>query len=232
MRHYGAQNWWPGRTPFEVIVGAFLVQNTAWKNADQALRNLRRAGALSPAAIRRASLRQLEEWVRPAGYFRQKAARLKSFVAFLDRRYGGSTSRMFREETSSLRAELMALPGIGDETADAILLYAGGRPVFVADSYARRIAQRHGLNWEGYQGVNRGFWAALAQMPVPPLHDDDPSHPPSRMSRVPSPGDVALLKEAHAVIVRVGSEFCRTQPRCGECPLSGWLPVEPGWKSR
>lgn len=224
LRHYGAQNWWPGRSRFEVIVGAFLVQNTAWKNADKALRRLRREEALHPAGIRRASLPELEEWIRPAGYFRQKAARLKSFVEFLDRRYGGSTRRMFGSGSEELRRQLMGLPGVGDETADAILLYAGGRPAFVASVYARRIAERHGLGWEGYGDVNKGFRAALSGVAKGPLSGGDPSHRPSRMSRREMSPEVRLYGEGHAVIVRVGGEFCRTEPRCAECPLAAWLP--------
>jgi endonuclease-3 related protein len=140
---WGRQHWWPARTRFEVIVGAYLTQNTAWTNVEKAVRNLRRAGVLSLNGIRRTPLPQLEQLIRSAGYFRQKAQRLQNFVEFLDARYGGSLDRMFARPTQELRQELLALNGVGPETADSILLYAGNHPVFVVDAYTRRILDRH-----------------------------------------------------------------------------------------
>jgi endonuclease-3 related protein len=141
----GAQHWWPAGSAFEVVVGAYLTQNTAWTNVEQAMENLRRAGALSVSGIRDIALEELERLVRPAGYFRQKAARLKLFVAHLDAHYGGSLAAMFARPGEALRDELLGLPGIGPETADSILLYAACGEVFVVDSYTRRIFERHGL---------------------------------------------------------------------------------------
>jgi endonuclease III related protein len=140
---WGPQHWWPAHTPLEVIVGAFLTQNTAWTNVERALANLRAANLLSLEAIRRIPLPDLELLIRPSGYFRQKAQRLKSFVAFLDCQYAGSLDNLFAQPTIQLREQLLALNGIGPETADSILLYAANHPVFVVDAYTRRILDRH-----------------------------------------------------------------------------------------
>jgi len=227
LRHYGRQNWWPAHSRFEVIAGALLVQNTAWTNAEKALRNLRRAGLLNPAAVRSTSLAQLEQLVRPSGFFRQKARRLKTFVEFLDARYGGSLTRMFTTETAQLRRELLGLNGIGEETADAILLYAGGRETFVVDAYARRVAERHGLRAGGYAELQQLFARISEGLEDLALHERNPRHGESGMSRrrkswAPK---AKLFMEAHAVLVRVGNEHCRKSPDCAECPLRSLLPV-------
>ena len=140
---WGPQHWWPARTRFEVIVGAYLTQNTSWTNVERALRRLRSAGLLNVQAMRKVSLAKLESQIRSAGYFRQKARRLKKFVAFLDDHYGGSLARMFAQPTARLRQELLALNGVGPETADSILLYAGQHPVFVVDAYTPPL----GTSW-------------------------------------------------------------------------------------
>src|SRR5712692_2257227 len=140
---WGRQHWWPAQSRFEVIVGAYLTQNTTWTNVERALGNLRKARLLTLRGIRRTPQPKLEQLIRPAGYFRQKAHRLKTFVSFLDERYGGSLARMFARPTAELRDELLALNGVGPETADSILLYAGNHPVFVVDAYTRRILERH-----------------------------------------------------------------------------------------
>src|SRR6266567_2887001 len=144
-RAWGRQHWWPAQSRFEVIVGAFLTQNTAWTNVEKAMTQLRRARILSLAGIRDTPLATLEQLIRSAGYFRQKAQRLKNFLAYLDERYAGSLDRMFARPTADLREELLALSGIGPETADSILLYAGNHPVFVVDAYTRRVLDRHGI---------------------------------------------------------------------------------------
>ena len=138
-RAWGRQHWWPAETPFEVIVGAILTQNTSWTNVERAMANLRSTGALNVESIRELALPKLEEMVRSSGYFRQKAQRLKSFVAFLDARYGGSLEQMFATLTEQLREELLKQNGIGPETADSILLYAGGHEIFVIDAYLSLI---------------------------------------------------------------------------------------------
>lgn len=142
---WGRQHWWPGQSRFEVIVGAYLTQNTSWNNVEKAIRSLRKAGVLSIDGIRRTPTAKLEKLIRSAGYFRQKARRLKAFVQFLDKGYSGSLTRMFAQPTAQLREELLGLNGIGPETADSILLYAGNHGVFVVDSYTRRILERHGI---------------------------------------------------------------------------------------
>ena len=141
----GPQHWWPAGSAFEVVVGAYLTQNTAWTNVERAMGQLREAEVLSISGIRDTAVEELEQLVRPAGYFRQKAARLKLFVAHVDARYGGSLEAMFERPVEALREELLGLPGIGPETADSILLYAACGEVFVVDSYTRRIFERHGL---------------------------------------------------------------------------------------
>jgi endonuclease III related protein len=201
----GPQHWWPARTPFEVVVGAILTQNTAWENVEPAIAALRRERLLTPAAIERAPVGRLARLVRSTGYFRQKARKLKAFVRFLRARYGGSLARMFRTPTAELRAELLAVHGIGPETADSILLYAGGHAAFVVDAYTRRILERHGLarGGESYEQVRELFEASL-------------------------PRDAALFNEFHAQLVHVGKHWCRTQlARCHECPLEPFLAPAP-----
>src|SRR5271166_5154370 len=142
-RAWGSQHWWPAETPFEVIVGAILTQNTSWTNVERAITSLRAAGKLSVEGIRELPVPKLQRLIRSSGYFRHKAQRLKNFVAFLDARYAGSLERMFATPTEQLRTEVLALNGIGPETADSILLYAGNHPIFVVDAYTRRILERH-----------------------------------------------------------------------------------------
>ena len=143
-RAWGPQGWWPARTPLEMIVGAILTQNAAWSNVEKALANLRRARALSLRAVHEAPLERLAAWIRPSGYFNVKARRLRAFTEMVYRDYGGSLRRLLREEPAGLREVLLAVPGIGPETADSILLYAAGHPWFVVDAYTRRVLRRHG----------------------------------------------------------------------------------------
>jgi endonuclease III related protein len=167
---WGRQHWWPAHSRFEVIVGAYLTQNTSWSNVERALGSLRQARRLSIDGIRRTPLPALEKLIRSAGYFRQKAQRLKTFVRFLDRRYGGSLTRMFAQPTAKLREELLALNGVGPETADSILLYAGNHPVFVVDAYTRRILERHEIisPRAGYDEIRELFERALPDVvPTP-----------------------------------------------------------------
>jgi endonuclease-3 related protein len=143
--YFGALHWWPAKEPFEVVVGAILTQNTAWTNVEKAIGALRQAGLLSCAALSRVDEQTLAAAIRPSGYYRVKAGRLKNLVHFLEREYAGSCKRMAAEETHTLRQKLLRIGGVGPETADSILLYACGKPVFVSDSYTRRILERHGL---------------------------------------------------------------------------------------
>jgi endonuclease-3 related protein len=202
---HGPQRWWPGRTPFEIIAGAIMVQNTSWTNVASAIENLRREKLLTPRAIETVSTPRLARLIRSSGYFRQKARKLKSFVRLLRREYQGSLPKMFRAPTSVLRQQLLGVHGIGPETADSILLYAAKHPVFVVDAYTRRILERHGLASAklSYEDARQLFEQSLSP-------------------------DVALYNEFHALIVHTGKHFCRPrEPRCGECPLKALLPATP-----
>ena len=224
---WGPQNWWPAESPFEVIVGAFLTQNTAWGNVERALANLRRARCLSVAGIRRVPLARLERLLRPAGYFRQKAQRLKGFVAWLDARYDGSLAQMFARPTPELRAQLLALKGVGPETADSILLYAGGHPVFVVDAYTRRILERHRiLPFNApYDEIRRTFERALESASEPRTLGAQPRHPVSRMSSAEFSPVARRYNQMHALLVAVGHRYCRkSEARCESCPLQPFLP--------
>jgi endonuclease III related protein len=224
--HYPKPNWWPAQSRFEVIAGAILVQNTAWTNVEKALLNLRRAKLLNIDGVRRMELARLEELIRPAGFFRQKAARLKLFVAFLDECYRGSLTRMFRQPTDTLRAELLNLNGIGPETADSILLYAGGHPIFVIDTYTRRIFERHGLDAmrTPYDSLRQRVEAEVRTLlPLLPAGMGTPRHPASRTSRMPMITEAAAYRDLHALIVHVGVDHCRSTPDCTKCPLARFL---------
>jgi endonuclease-3 related protein len=180
FRAWGPQNWWPARTRFEVIVGAYLTQNTAWTNVEKALANLRAARVLSLQGIRDVRLAELERLIRPSGYFRQKARRLKTFVDFLDQRYRGSLIRLFSSPTAELREELLQLNGVGPETADSILLYAGNHPVFVVDAYTRRILARHAIRSEmtAYEDLRELFERSLSPLADTAAHAEEFSSPP------------------------------------------------------
>jgi endonuclease III related protein len=236
---WGAQHWWPAETPFEVIVGAYLTQNTAWGNVEQALGNLRAAQLLSIDGIRRVRISRLERLIRPSGYFRQKARRLKTFVAYLDRHYGGSLESLFSEPTDKLRMELLALNGIGPETADSILLYAGGHPVFVVDAYTRRILDRHRIvpAKTDYEEIRRlweraltplaeGEPSNLAKMPAAVTGFRGAAHDPSPMSLGERTVLAQIYNEMHGLIVGVGKHYCRkSKPDCDGCPLKPYLPL-------
>jgi len=230
LHRWGPQNWWPAQSRFEVIVGAYLTQNTAWINVEKAMINLRKARALSINSIRALPAAELEQLVRPSGYFRQKAQRLKTFIAYLDEKYGGSLDRMFAQKTEKLRAELLALNGVGPETADSILLYAGNHPVFVVDAYTRRILERHRIitRKTGYEEIRTFIQTAISSTEPEQLkvleQGAEPRHPVSRMSSMQRSRLAQHYNEFHALIVRTGNEFCRSIPRCEGCPLQPFLP--------
>jgi endonuclease-3 related protein len=239
FRAWGPQHWWPAHSRFEVIVGAYLTQNTAWTNVEKALANLRAARLLNENGIRRAPLAKLETLIRPAGYFRQKARRLKGFVAFLDKEYGGSLTRLLSRPTQTLREELLNLNGVGPETADSILLYAGNHPVFVVDAYTRRILARHEIvpQEATYQEIQQLFEQALAPLAESIIDSGEAgsqhwegrvpgaAHPPSAMSTAKRTGLAQVYNEMHGLIVGVGKNYCRkSQARCDECPLQKFLP--------
>ncbi len=199
LGHFGPRGWWPADSPFEMIVGAFLTQNTAWRNVEKAIANLADLNALTPARIRELSEETLREAIRPAGYFNQKSKRLRGFVEVLFNEYEGSLDDMFALPTHDLREELLSISGIGPETADSILLYGAERPIFVIDTYTIRVLTRHDLLAEEVTYHEAQEWV-MDHLPL----------------------DVSLFNEFHALFVAVGKDFCRPRPRCQGCPLEDY----------
>lgn len=204
---YGPQHWWPADTAFEVVLGAYLTQNTSWKAVERSLANLRTAGALSIDGLRGLSLARLQELIRPSGFYTRKAPAIRAFVAMLDTEFGGSLDQLAATPTQALRPRLLALPGVGHETADAILLYALGHAVPVADAYLRRIVERHRLLTSSLNG-HRATYAALVQLTR------------DTFAREPIADQARLFNEFHALTVAVGKAHCSTTPHCEGCPLA------------
>ena len=198
---YGPQNWWPGESPLEVLIGAVLVQNTSWPNVATAIERLREADLLDSRALYALPAAELERLIRPAGYFRLKARRLRNLLQLLVGRYDGSLEAMFATGVETLRQELLNVNGIGPETADSILLYAGGLPTFVVDTYTYRVFARHGwIDFDAdYHAIKEHFESGLDR-------------------------DAGLYNEYHALLVRLGKLHCRKTPRCDGCPLADLLP--------
>lgn len=197
FQEFGAQHWWPAETSFEVIVGAILTQNTNWGNVEKALNNLRRAKVLELSALHKLSEGKLAQLIKPAGYFNVKAKRLKNVISFLYKEYDGDLGKARDESLDRLRLKLLAINGVGPETADSILLYAFEKPSFVVDSYTKRIFYRHGIinSRDEYKDVRGLFMDQLKH-------------------------DTGMFNEYHALIVRLAKDFCRkTAPRCESCPL-------------
>jgi endonuclease-3 related protein len=192
---YGPQHWWPADEPFEVMVGAVLTQSVTWKNVEKAINNLREAGALSPATLRSLGIDDIAPLIRPCIYYNVKARKLKALVDWMDG-YGDDLTRIFAIEANELREQLLSVWGIGEETADSIVLYAAGKPVFVIDAYTRRIIDRIGLKPEGdkYKDYQALFMDNL-------------------------PADAGLFNEYHALLVNHGKDVCRTRPLCEQCCL-------------
>lgn len=190
------QHWWPGKTRLEMMLGAILTQNTAWSNVEQALSNLRENNAINFQSLEKASKEQIVEWIRPAGYFNQKAGYIKGMLENIRERFDGSLDQLFELDTPALRKELLSWKGIGPETADSILLYAAKRPVFVVDAYTKRFLVRHG--WCD----KKASYDSIATLFTDNL-----------------PKDAQFFNEYHALIVRLGKEHCNTQPKCEGCPL-------------
>jgi endonuclease-3 related protein len=197
LAFFGPQHWWPGESPFEVAVGAILTQNTSWTNVAKAVANLKAAGCLDPHKLHEIDSEQLEMLIRPAGYFRVKAKRLRNFIDWLCENYDGDLRNLESVKTPRLREELLAISGIGPETADSILLYALNRPVFVVDTYTARVMVRHGLI--AAEGLDYHQLQDLFMSNLEP--------------------DVALYNEFHALLVMTGKDYCKPTPRCGACPL-------------
>ena len=203
LDHFGPLHWWPAETPFEVVIGAFLTQNTAWRNVEVAIDALRQAGALSPEGLAELSTEELQQCIRPAGYFRQKAERLHGFVSYLHAEHCGNLQRLLSGPLEETRRKLLSLKGIGPETADSILLYAGNYPSFVVDAYTRRLFARLGIlqGDEDYETIRRLFMEQL-------------------------PHDVDLYNEYHALIVEECKTFClKRKPLCVPCPLNSICPT-------
>ena len=200
LQAFGPRHWWPGDSPLEVSIGAILTQNTAWKNVEKAIANMREKGLLDAQRLKRIDPVSLSEIIRPAGFYRIKAARLKSFIDFLWDEYGGSYKKMGHIATETLRRQLLAVRGIGPETADSILLYALDKPIFVVDAYTFRFLGNHGLyarthtQAHTYEEVQSFFMKHL-------------------------PLDAYLFNEFHALIVVLCQSFCKMKPLCEPCPL-------------
>ncbi|MGH7890373.1 MAG: endonuclease III domain-containing protein [Thermodesulfobacteriota bacterium] len=195
-KHYGSQGWWPAKTELECILGAMLTQNTAWKNVEKAMENLKREELISIDKLALIPVQHLASLIRPSGYFNQKAGKIKNFINFILENYSGKLEEMFEEDTQTLRDKLLGIKGIGPETADSILLYAGRKPVFVIDAYTYRILSRHGLIPEesSYGEMQELFMDSLSE-------------------------DQKLFNEYHALLVRLGKEHCKKSPLCDGCPL-------------
>ena len=197
LNHFGGQHWWPADTEFEVIVGAILTQAASWKNVESAIENLKSKKILTPAGIKGITTAELGKLIRPAGYYNVKSKKLKKFVDFLYKNYNGDLNLFLSQPIGKLRDELLSIWGIGNETADSIVLYAAHKPSFVVDAYTRRIFSRLGFVDDdvSYENLKKFFEKNL-------------------------PEDVGLYKEFHALIVELGKNYCRTKPACGECPIN------------
>ncbi len=195
---FGPQHWWPGETPFEIMVGAVLVQNTNWSNVEKAINNLKRSGLLSFDIMEAMPPEQLAEIIRPCGYFNLKTQRLHNLFSLIRNRYEGEVDFLLAEDQYAMREALLSVKGIGPETADSIVLYAGQKPAFVVDAYTHRVMSRHALVDEeeaSYEAIQEMFVCSL-------------------------PEDTKLFNEYHALLVRVGKEFCKkSKPQCEGCPL-------------
>lgn len=203
---YGLQHWWPAKTDFEVVLGAYLTQNTSWRAAERSLENLRQAGALTIDGLREIALERLQDLIRPSGFHTRKSIALKAFVSMLDSEFDGSLGNLAASTTADIRDRLLRLPGVGPETADALLLYALKHPVPVADEYLRRIAERHRLITPA-PGHNRHGYDALVQLTREAFADAPPRD------------EADLFNEFHALVVAVGKAHCGSNPRCTGCPL-------------
>jgi endonuclease III related protein len=206
LEAYGTRKWWPAETAFEVVIGAFLTQATAWRSVERSIDNLREAGLLNIGGIRDIAEEKLRELIRPSGFIQRKAASIKSFVQFVDQQFGGSLEKMAEAPTAELRTRLLALPGVGPETADAILLYALDHPVFVVDEYLRRVVTRHEL------------------LPANARYSDLQALGDGAISSSTREETARHANELHALIVEVGKRHCGTTPRCEGCPLQPFLP--------
>lgn len=202
LEAYGPQEWWPAKTSLEVIVGAYLTQNTSWRAVEKSIANLRAKEILSIDRLRRIPEEGLRTLIKPSGFMQRKASSIKAFINFLDREYGGSLARLSSQDAVTIRQQLLALPGVGQETADVILLYALGKPVMVVDEYLQRVVARHGLIPE------KARYAEIQQLAINAFCEDDIVSLASHYN------------EFHALVVELGKRHCKRQPECDGCPLS------------
>jgi endonuclease-3 related protein len=199
LDHFGSQHWWPGDTPFEIMVGAILTQNTNWQNVEKAIANLKEADLLSLPAMAALEKEELAEYIRPAGYYNIKAGRLQNLFSMIAEQWDNDLEYLLQQPTSVLREQLLSVKGIGPETADSMVLYAAGQPIFVVDAYTHRILSRHEVIPEDadYFQIQEIFMDSLEE-------------------------DAALFNEYHALLVMLGKDFCKkSKPKCGGCPLVG-----------
>jgi endonuclease-3 related protein len=210
---FGPQHWWPGDTPFEIIVGAILTQNTNWTNVVKAIANLKKEHLLTPTKLHALDTRKLASLIRPAGYFNIKAKRLKNFLNWFFENYSGQLKNLKSVPTDVLRRELLSVNGIGPETADSILLYALSRPVFVIDAYTKRICSRHYLIKKDADPVVSSPALSLSK-------GSNYYHRVQQLFELNLPSDLRLFNEYHALFVCLGKEICRPSPKCPLCPLN------------
>ena len=195
--HFGELHWWPGETPFEVAIGAILTQNTNWRNVEIAIDKLKQADLLDPLRLYVEEDSVVAELIRSSGYYNVKTKRLKAFLKFLQEEYAGDMEEMFTEELWTLRGKLLGVNGIGEETVDSIMLYGGGKPIFIVDAYTRRVLERHDIihRDQSYREIQDLFMENL-------------------------PNDASLYNQYHALLVNTGKHFCRKKtPTCRGCPL-------------
>lgn len=226
--HYGHLGWWPGETPFEVAVGAMLTQNTAWTNVEKAIANLKRAGVLAPRALFALPEPELAKLIRPAGYFNLKARRLRNFLRVLVEDYAASLDRLLAGDTPTVRARLLAINGIGRETADSMLLYAGTHHSFVIDAYTKRIFERHGWWRERVKAkrstINVPRPTSVAKGNTPATYESLKALCEASLNHLPPADRLAYWRDYHAQLVMVGKDYCRPrEPRCAGCPLQPLL---------
>lgn len=195
LEHFGTQGWWPAESKFEIILGAILTQQTTWKNVEKVIENLKNKNLLDPSKLANAKLGEIEKLIRQTGFYKQKARRLRDFSKYLVERYNGDLGKLFSKPLNELRKELLNLSGIGYETADSILLYAGNKRIFVIDAYTKRLCERLGIKRKGYEKLRIFFEKNL-------------------------PRNIGIYKEFHALIVQLGKNYCKIKPVCNKCPLN------------
>lgn len=194
-KHFGGQSWWPAETPFEMIIGAILVQRTPWKNVKRVIRNLKEAGLLNAVSLASAPIERVEALIRPIGFYKQKAKRIRGVAQYVVGNYGGSLDKLLNKPEEALKKELLSLNGVGVETADSVLLYAANKLVFPVDAYTKRICKRLGVKELGDEELRKFFESKL-------------------------PRDLETYREFRALIVKLGKTYCKSKPLCSDCPLA------------